>query len=105
MLLETDGHALAFLDDINEMDDSDQTFTLIENWLSEYPMHIEVDGEIWRGVDKHSRDRYRFTVAIPHAVITDDVLEMLPDVDDHVQGAEWVVRNNNWTVDLSRVID
>lgn len=108
MLLEHDAKAHEFLDSMFQngvaiMDDTDRTFTLIENWISEYPLHVEVDHEVWRSFDKHSRDKWALIVTLGDATVTDDVLEDLPDEEAHVDAAVWVVRNNEWIIELREI--
>lgn len=105
MLLETSGRASEFMDSIWDWDDTDRTFALIENWISEYPLIVEVDHEVWRSVEKHSRDKLVLIVTLSDATLTDDVLESLADDDDHVDAAVWVIRNNQWTIELRTIVD
>lgn len=86
-------------------DDSERTFMLIEEVVSQYPLVIEVNREVYMAVDKHSGDRWLFVIELPQATLTDDVLESLPDQEDWRFAAEWAVRNNEWEARIIRIVD
>lgn len=88
-----------------EPTDGERTDILVDEIISEYPMRVIVDREVWLGVDKHSGDRYEVLVTIPEANIPSDTLENLADIEDCVDAAAWVVCNNEWEAEIKPLVD
>lgn len=59
-----------------------QTESLIEDYLSQFPLMVFVDGEEYHGVDRHSFDTHTLKVTIDPCIVTGDQLEALADVED-----------------------
>lgn len=73
--------------------------------VGQYPMIVELDGEVWRSVDRTSYDAALVVVKMPLASLPDDVLLRLPEYDEHRRAAQWAVANNHWFIEMKRFRD